>query len=72
MDLHHAAEAMAVILGGSAPKQDKRKRTLDIRPTLRTRAHERETNWRIPQSVKRLILADVNGEAKLPIFRVSG
>ena len=71
VDLHHAAETMAVILGGSEPKRTS-ENVVDIRPTLRTRAHEREMSWRIPQSVKRLILADVEGEAKLRIFRVSG
>jgi hypothetical protein len=70
VDLHHAAGAMSVILGGSTPKQISNN-VLDIGPTLRTRALEREANWRIPQSIKRLILADVKGEAKLPIFRVS-
>ena len=68
--LHHAAEAMAVVLGGSKPKRIS-KNVLDIGPTLRTRAREREANWRIPQSMKRMILADVKGEAKLPVFRVS-
>jgi hypothetical protein len=71
LDLHYAVEAMAVILGGSEPKRIS-KDVLDIGPTLRTRAREREANWRIPQSIKRSILADVKGGAKLPIFRVSG
>ena len=70
VDLHHGAEAMAVILGGSRPKRIS-KNVLDIGPTLRTRAREREASWRIPQSIKRLILADVKGEGKLPIFQVS-
>jgi hypothetical protein len=70
VDLHHAAEAMAVVLGGSKPKRIS-KNVLDIGPTLRTRAREREANWRISQSMKRLILADVKGEAKLPVVRVS-
>jgi hypothetical protein len=70
VDLHHGAEAMAVILGGSRPKRIS-KNVLDIGPTLRTRAREREASWRIPQSIKRLILADVKGEGKLPIFHVS-
>ena len=70
VDLHHGAEAMAVILGGSRPKRIS-KNVLDIGPTLRTRAREREASWRIPQSIKQLILADVKGEGKLPIFHVS-
>jgi hypothetical protein len=69
IDLRHAAEAMATILGGSAPKQVG-ENVLDIRSTLISRARERETKWRIPASLKRLILADVKGEIKLPILRV--
>ena len=70
VDLRHAAEAMAIILGGSEPKRLS-ENVLDIGPTLRTRAQEREANWQIPRSIKRLILADVKGEAKLPVFRIS-
>jgi hypothetical protein len=69
VDLRHAAEVMAVILGGSEPKRIS-KNVLDI-GQLRTRAQEREANWQIRQSIKRLILADVKGEAKLPVFRIS-
>jgi len=41
-DLHHAAEAMAVILDGAAPKKLDEK-VLDISSTLRSRKRERET-----------------------------
>ena len=41
VDLHHGAEAMAVILGGSRPKRIS-KNVLDIGPTLRTRGGENE------------------------------
>lgn len=65
VDLHHAAEAMAIILSGSAPKQVGTN-VLDIRSTLSSRTRERETKWRIHSSLKKLILADVRGETKLP------
>jgi len=70
VDLRDAAEVMAIILGGSEPKRIS-KNVLDIGPTLRTRAREREANWRIPQSIKQMILADVKGKTKLPVFRAS-
>src|SRR5262245_26344693 len=54
-DLHHAAEAIAVILEGHAPKKCDED-VLDISSILRTRKHERETKWRIPQSLKRAIV----------------
>jgi hypothetical protein len=68
VDLQHAVEGVAVILGGSEPKLIS-KNVVDIGPTLRTRAREREMIWSIPQTLRRLILADVKGETKLPIFR---
>lgn|SRR5215475_4515154 len=69
VDLRHAAEAMAIILAGSAPKQIG-ENVLDIRPTLGSRARARETKWRIPASLKKLILADAKGEVRLPILSV--
>lgn len=54
VDRRHAAEAMAIILGGSEPKRLS-ENVLDIGSTLRTRAQEREANWQIPRSIKRLI-----------------
>ena len=68
-DLHHAVEAMAVILDGAAPKKLD-ENVLDISPTLRTRKRERETQWRISQSLKRAIEADIRGQARLPLLRV--
>jgi hypothetical protein len=47
-DLGYAAEAMAIILGGSAPKHGD-ENVLDIRSTLRGRAREQKTKWRIPR-----------------------
>ena len=67
-DLHHAAEAIAVILDGEVPKKLD-ENVLDISPTLRTRTRERETQWRISQSLKRAIAADVKGQARLPLLR---
>ena len=69
IDLRHAAEAMAIILGGFAPKQAD-ENVLDIRSALSSRARERQTKWRIHPSLKKLILADVKGETKLPELRV--
>jgi hypothetical protein len=68
-DLHHAAEAMAVILDGAAPKKRDEK-VLDISSTLRTRKRERETQWRISQPLKRAIVADIKGQARLPLLRI--
>jgi hypothetical protein len=70
VDLQHAAEAMAIILGGREPKRIS-DNVLDIGPTLRTRARDREATWRIPQSVRQLILADLKGNAKLPVLSAS-
>ena len=55
IDLGYAAEAMAIILGGSAPKHVD-ENVLDIRSTLRSRAREQETKWRISPSLRKLIL----------------
>jgi len=68
IDLGYAAEAMAMILGGTAPKHVD-ENVLDIRSTLRSRAREQETKWRISPSLRKLILADVNSETKLPVLR---
>ena len=68
IDLRHAAQAMA-IRAGSAPKQIG-ENVLDIRPTLSSQTRARETKWRIPASLKKLILADAKGEVKLPILSV--
>jgi hypothetical protein len=66
-DLHYAAEAMAIILGGSAPKQIG-ENVVNIQPTLCSRARARETKWRIPASLKKLILADTKGDVRLPVL----
>ena len=70
VDLHDAAEIMAEIVTGSKPTRMS-ENVLDIRPTLRTRARDRDTNWRISPIIKRKILADIMGQAKLPVFRTS-
>jgi hypothetical protein len=67
VDLRHAAEVMAIILASSAPKQIG-ENVLDIQPTLSSRARARETKWRIPASLKKLILADARGEIRLPVL----
>jgi hypothetical protein len=56
-DLAYAAETVAVILEGSVPKKVD-KNVWDINPTLKTKQRNRETQWRIPQSLRRLIVAD--------------
>ena len=68
VDPRDAVEIMAEIVAGSEPKQIG-DNVVDIGPAVRTRAREREASWRIPQGVKRLILADVSGGAKLPVVR---
>jgi hypothetical protein len=68
-DLHHAAEVMAIILEGRAPKKFD-EGVLDISSILRTRKRERETQWRIPQSLKRAIVGDIRGKARVPLLRV--
>lgn len=68
-DLHHAAEAMAAILDGATPKKLD-ENLVDISPTLRTRKRERETQWRIPPSLRQAIVADIKGEVRLPLLSV--
>jgi hypothetical protein len=65
VDLHQAAEIVAVLLEGSVPKRIT-DNVLDIGPTIRAHRSERETMWRAPSSVLRLIRADIEGKKKLP------
>ena len=58
---------MAIILDGSTPKQVG-ENVLDIQSTLRSRARERETKLANIPALKETNFADVNGEAKLPVF----
>jgi hypothetical protein len=67
-DLGYAAETMALILEGSVAKNVYGS-VWDITPTLKTKKRERETQWRLPQSIKRSILADITGKATLPLLR---
>jgi hypothetical protein len=65
VDLRQPAEIVAVLLEGSQPKHVA-DNVLDIGPTIRSRRSERETSWRAPSSVLRLIRADIEGKKKLP------
>jgi hypothetical protein len=70
VDLRDAVEAWAIFLEGSSPKHLSDK-VVDIRPTLEAKRVERDTAWRITGSVKRAILADLRGDAKLPLLKFS-
>jgi hypothetical protein len=67
VDLRHVAEAIAVLAEGSQPKRVAEK-VLDVGSTIRARRLERESAWRAPLSVLRLIRADIEGKKKLPTF----
>src|SRR5262245_16234795 len=67
MDLHHATEALSVLMEGPQPKPVTEK-VLDIEPTLRARRLERDAAWRAPPSALRLIRADIEGRKRLPTF----
>jgi hypothetical protein len=66
-DLHDAAEAMAVIIDALEPTKVG-KNVFDVTGKLRAIRRERETQWRIDQPLKKAIMADIRGEAKLPLF----
>lgn len=68
-DLHYAAEAMAVFIDALEPTKVG-ENLYDISGKLRAIKRERETQWRMDRSVKKAIMADVRGEAKLPMFRL--
>jgi hypothetical protein len=68
-DLPDAAEAMAVIVDALKPTKVG-KNVLDVTGKLRAIRRERETRWRIDQRLKKAIMADVRGDAKLPLFRL--
>ena len=65
VDLRHAVEAIAVVVEGSKPRQLGGK-VIDAGPAIRANRLERETAWRAPSSVLRLIRADIEGKKKLP------
>jgi hypothetical protein len=65
VDLHHAVEAIAVLVEGSKPRP-LREKVLDVVPAIRANRLERETTWRAPPSVLRAIRADIEGKNKLP------
>jgi hypothetical protein len=68
-DLHDAAEAMAVIVDALKPTRVG-ENVFDVAGKLRAIQRERETQWRIGQPLKKAIMADVTGDAKLPLFRL--
>ena len=68
-DLRYAAEAMAVFIDELEPTKVG-ENLYDVTGMLRAIQRERETHWRIGQPLKKAIMADVRGEAKLPLFRL--
>ena len=71
VDLLQAAEIVAVLLEGSQSKRIA-DNVLDIGPTIRARRSERETLWRAPPSILRLVRADIEGKKKLPMLSAIG
>jgi hypothetical protein len=69
-DFRPAVEAWALFIEGTSPKHLNEK-VVDISSTLKARQFERGTEWRISTSVRRAIMADIAGNAKLPILRIS-
>ena len=60
-------EVVGVLLEGAQPKLVE-ENVLDIGPTIRARRSARETSWRAPASMLRLIRTDIEGGKKLPTF----
>jgi hypothetical protein len=69
-DFRPAVEAWALFIEGTLPKHLNEK-VVDISSTLKARQLERGTEWRISASVRRVIMTDIAGTAKLPTFRIS-
>ena len=68
-DLHDTVETMAVIIGALEPTKVG-ENVFDVSGKLRAMRRERERQWRIDRPLKKAIMADVRGEAKLPLFRL--
>jgi hypothetical protein len=68
IDLADAAEAAAIAIEGSQPRPLD-KNVLDIRPVIRTRQLSREKGWTISTVVLRAIIADINGDRRLPALK---
>jgi hypothetical protein len=71
VDLSQAAEIVAVLFEGPQSKRVA-DNVLDIGPTIRARRSERETSWRAPSTILRLIRADIEGKKRLPILLAMG
>ena len=70
VDVRPAVEAWGLFIEGTSPKHLNEK-VVDISSTLKARQLERGTEWRISTSVRRAIMADIAGNAKLPMLRIS-
>jgi len=68
IDLREAAEAAAIAVEGSKPKR-RSKNVLDIGPVIRSRRWSREHIWKPPAMLLRTIVADIDGQAKIPALR---
>jgi hypothetical protein len=68
IDLREATEAMAIAVEGSKPKW-RNKNVLDIGPVIRSRRWSREHTWKPAPILLRMIIADIEGQAKIPTIR---
>ena len=68
IDLREATEAMAIAVEGSKPKR-RNENVLDIGPVIRSRAWSREHTWKPSPILLRMIIADIEGHAKIPVLR---
>lgn len=68
IDLREATEAIAIAVEGSKPKR-RSGNVLDIGPVIRSRRWSREHIWKPPPMLLRIIVADIDGKAKIPALR---
>lgn len=68
IDLREPAEAAAIALEGSKPKR-RSKNVLDIGPVIRSRRWSREHTWKPAPMLLQMIIADIEGQAKIPALR---
>ena len=68
IDLREATEAVAIAVEGSKPKRLNEK-VLDIGPVVRSRRWSREHTWKPAPILLRMIIADIEGRAKIPTLQ---
>lgn len=68
-DFQPALEAWALFIEGASPRHLSEK-VVDISSTLKARQLKRGTEWRISAPVRRAIIADISGRAKLPVLKL--